>query len=65
MSDNKKFIWLLDSGAPRSGPALVKGQEHDASKYPAAVVEEWVKTGAAAWVEARTRAARVAAEEIK
>jgi hypothetical protein len=42
-----KFIWLRDSAFPRTGPRLLKGKEHDAEAYPAAVVAEWIKTGAA------------------
>lgn len=43
----KKFVWLRDSAFPRTGPKLEKGKEHDAANYPAEVVEEWIKSGAA------------------
>ena len=49
----KKFMWLLDSCEPRRGPKLIKGQEHNVKDYPDAVVEEWVKTKAAKYVEAK------------
>ena len=56
----KKFVWLLDSSYPRTGPKLVRGQEHNASLYPAAVVDEWVRTGAAEWVEPAGKAKKPA-----
>ena len=45
-----KFVWLRDSAFPRTGPRLEKGKEHDAGAYEPAVVEEWVRSGAAEMV---------------
>jgi hypothetical protein len=47
----KKFVWLADSCEPRSGGKLIKGETYPASAYPEAVVEYWIKSGAAAWAE--------------
>lgn len=47
----KKFIWLLDSCYPRKGPKLEKDKEHLVGDYPPDVVETWVKTKAAKYVE--------------
>jgi len=49
----KKFIWLRDSCEPRKGPKLIKGQEHNVKDYPEAVIEEWIKTKAAEYVETK------------
>jgi len=49
----KKFMWLRDSCVPRKGPRLIKGQEHNVKDYPEAVVEEWVRTKAAKYVEVK------------
>ncbi len=46
-----KFVWLRESAFPRTGPRLEKGKEHDAALYDPAVVNLWIWTGAAAWVE--------------
>jgi len=51
----KEFIWNLDSQLPRQGPMLEKGKAHKASDYPAHVVEFWVKSGAAEWVEDKSK----------
>lgn len=51
MSKQKKFIWLLRSSEPRKGPKLVEGEEHNVADYPFHVVDFWVKTGAAQYVE--------------
>ena len=57
--------WLLDDSTPRPGvgPRLVRGAEFDAGLYPPAIVEEWVRSGAAEWVSASKKAARAAGDE--
>lgn len=47
----KQILWLGESGIPRRGPALKHGQTYPAAAFPAAVVDEWVKTGAAQIIE--------------
>jgi hypothetical protein len=47
----KQFIWLLDNASPRTGPDLRKGEKHKVADYPKAVVDEWVRTKAAEYVE--------------
>jgi len=48
MAETKKFVWLLDTTFPRRGPSVLeRGKEYEASAFPAHVVEEWIKTGAA------------------
>ena len=47
----KQFVWLLDSSSPRKGPGLKKGELHNVKDYPTHVVEYWVKTGAARYVQ--------------
>lgn len=52
----KKFIWLLASCYPRKGPKLEKGKEHLVGNYQPKVVETWVKTKAAKFVEDKKKA---------
>ena len=48
MAETKKFVWLLDTTFPRRGAMMLeKGKEYEASVFPAHVVEEWIRTGAA------------------
>lgn len=47
----KQFKWLLDSSFPRKGPKLVKDKIHNVSDYPEKVVDTWVKTKAAKYVD--------------
>jgi hypothetical protein len=48
--NGKKFVWIIDSCESRANGKLVSGETHDSSGFPAGVVDEWVKTGAARWV---------------
>ena len=43
--DKRQFTWLSDSQSPRKGPRLKKGELHNVSDYPEAVLMEWAKTG--------------------
>jgi hypothetical protein len=49
----KMFRWLGESGIPRKGPALKRDEVHAVADYPAGVVDEWVKTGAAQLIEGK------------
>lgn len=60
----KSFTWLAASGSSRElthdgvkYPAvyLEHGKSYDASRFPAHVVEEWVKTGAAEFKAEKTK----------
>lgn len=51
----KEFIWKLDSQLPRRGPVLEKGKAHKASDYPPHVVEFWISTGAAEWIDDKSK----------
>jgi hypothetical protein len=48
--DRRKFVWLVASSWPRSPfePYLEKGKTYRVKNFRGYVVEEWVKTGAAA-----------------
>ena len=43
----KYFKWRLDDCIPRKGPALKRDTVYAVADFPAAVVDEWAKTGAA------------------
>ncbi len=45
------FKWLLDSCYPRKGRKLEKDKTYNVSDYPANVVDTWVKTKAAKFVD--------------
>ena len=51
----KSFIWLIGSQLPRKGSPLIHGEAHAAADYSAAVVEEWVKSGKAEWVNEKSK----------
>jgi len=51
----KQFIWLIGSQLPRKGPELKQGEAHNAADYSAVVVEEWVKSGVAEWVDEKSK----------
>jgi hypothetical protein len=51
----KQFIWLIDSQSPRKGPALIKGEAHNAADYSADVVEYWIESDVAKWVETKSK----------
>jgi hypothetical protein len=60
-----KFVWNAASSFPRTGPRLETGKEYDASLFPAHVVEEWIRTGAASEVKAaKSMKAAKHAEEV-
>lgn len=62
---NGKLIkWTADSQEPRRGPRLVKGETYAADLWPADVVEEWIKTGAAEVVSESKKKAVKPAEEV-
>lgn len=44
---NEKFVWLAAEGVARNGKTLTPGQTYAAADFPAEVVAEWIKTGAA------------------
>jgi len=46
----RQFKWLLDGCESRQGRRLEKSQVYDAGAFPEHVVAEWVRTGAAKWV---------------
>jgi hypothetical protein len=45
----RAFVWLAQSGRARNGRCLKRGAIHAAENFPARVVTEWIKTGAAKW----------------
>jgi len=47
----KKFKWLGLNGIPRRGPSLRTGEVYSVADFPPAVVEEWVRTGAAQFLD--------------
>jgi hypothetical protein len=48
MAETKRFVWLLDTTFPRRGAVMLeKGKEYPASLFPAHIVDEWIRTGAA------------------
>lgn len=47
----KQFIWLLDSCVTRKGRKLEKGKTYNVKDHPPEVVEEWVRTKAAKYVD--------------
>lgn len=49
------FIWLLDSGIARNGKHLTHGKEHAVADFGEAIVAEWVRTGAAAYVDKKKK----------
>ena len=51
----KEFKWLIGSQLPRKGPPLIHGEVHAVADYSAAVVDEWVKSGVAEWVEEKSK----------
>lgn len=52
MAENRKFTWLLDDQFDGYGRKLEKGKSYDAATFGEAVVEEWIRTGAARAVAA-------------
>lgn len=51
----EKFIWLERSCVARSGRKLEHGQEYFVSDFNEAIVAEWVRTGAAAYADAKSK----------
>lgn len=44
---NEKFVWLAAESVARNGKTLKPGQTYATADFPADVVAEWIKTGAA------------------
>ena len=57
MGKNTKFKWLMDAQISRGGVKLETDKEYDLASFPPekkitqAVVDEWVKTGAAKYTK--------------
>lgn len=48
----RAFVWLEQSSTAKNGRRLKKGAIHAAENFPARVVGEWTRTGAARWATA-------------
>ena len=47
----EQFIWVMVSQVPNSGAVLEQGKTYNVKDYGADIVAEWVRSGAAKYVE--------------
>jgi hypothetical protein len=61
MAKEKKFTWIVGDTYTRSregrgGKHLIQGESYDVAGFNPAVVEEWVRAGAAKYADAKKAA---------
>ena len=61
--NKKRFEWLVDSCFTGSGLKLEKGQAYDVEAFDLAIIEEWIRSGAAKYAAAGASKAKAADQE--